>query len=84
MDMGTLRFARNGRDLGMAVQGLEGTLYPAFSMYNRYESRQLFRLKGEYGGISGEKDGRLILCAVNIQTVDKAPCKSKSAGTHLK
>lgn len=35
MDMGTLRFARNGRDLGMAVQGLEGTLYPAFSLYNR-------------------------------------------------
>ena len=36
MDLGTLRFARNGRDLGVAVQGLEGTLYPAFSMYNRY------------------------------------------------
>ena len=35
MDLGTLRFARNGRDLGVAVQGLEGTLYPAFSMYNR-------------------------------------------------
>ncbi|CAM9356733.1 unnamed protein product [Ectocarpus sp. 12 AP-2014] len=35
MDLGTLRFARNGRDLGMAVQGLEGTLFPAFSMYNR-------------------------------------------------
>lgn len=36
MDLGTLRFARNGRDLGLAVQGLEGTLYPAVSMYNRY------------------------------------------------
>lgn len=36
MDLGTLQFARNGRDLGLAVQGLEGTLYPAFSMYNRY------------------------------------------------
>lgn len=35
MDLGTLRFSRNGRDLGVAVQGLEGTLYPAFSMYNR-------------------------------------------------
>lgn len=35
MDLGTLRFARNGRDLGVAVQGLEGTLYPAMSMYNR-------------------------------------------------
>lgn len=35
MELGTLRFGRNGRDLGVAVQGLEGTLYPAFSMYNR-------------------------------------------------
>lgn len=35
MDLGTLRFSRNGRDLGLAVQGLEGTLYPSFSMYNR-------------------------------------------------
>lgn len=37
MGLGTLRFARNGRDLGVAVQGLEGMLYPAFSMYNRSE-----------------------------------------------
>ncbi|CAM9328498.1 unnamed protein product, partial [Scytosiphon promiscuus] len=35
MDLGTLRFSRNGRDLGLAVQGLEGALFPAFSMYNR-------------------------------------------------
>lgn len=41
MDLGTLRFARNGRDLGVAVQGLEGTLYPAFSMYNRYRRQSV-------------------------------------------
>eukprot|EP00903_Cladosiphon_okamuranus_P007137 g6932.t1 len=35
MDLGTLRFTCNGRDLGLAVQGLEGMLYPAVSMYNR-------------------------------------------------
>lgn len=38
MDLGTLAFARNGRDLGVAVQDLEGTLYPAFSLYNRCDS----------------------------------------------
>lgn len=35
MDLGTLRFSRNGHDLGVAVQGLEGVLYPAISLYNR-------------------------------------------------
>lgn len=43
MDLGTLRFSRNGRDLGVAVQGLEGTLFPAFSMYNRYASVRKLR-----------------------------------------
>lgn len=47
MDLGTLRFSRNGRDLGIAVQGLEGTLYPAFSMYNRYV-RQPPRARAKY------------------------------------
>eukprot|EP00752_Nemacystus_decipiens_P011018 g9791.t1 len=41
MDLGTLRFARNGRDLGLAVQGLEGILYPAVSMYNRSDQLTL-------------------------------------------
>lgn len=35
MDLGTLRFSRNGHSLGVAVQGLKGTLYPAISLYNR-------------------------------------------------
>ncbi|CAM9188437.1 unnamed protein product, partial [Discosporangium mesarthrocarpum] len=34
MDIGTLWFTRNGRDLGVAMQGLTGELYPAVSMYN--------------------------------------------------
>ncbi|CAM9463747.1 unnamed protein product [Chrysoparadoxa australica] len=35
MDLGTMSFARNGRSLGIAVQGLSGELYPAFSLYNK-------------------------------------------------
>ena len=31
---GTLSFMLNGRDLGVAVEGLVGPLYPAFSLYN--------------------------------------------------
>lgn len=35
MDAGNLRFSRNGHDLGIAVEGLDGCLYPAFSLYNK-------------------------------------------------
>jgi len=41
MDVGTLWFSRNGRDLGSAVEGLTGTLYPAFSMYNKDDQLSL-------------------------------------------
>ena len=34
MDCGTIAFTRNGKDLGVAVEGLTGDLYPAFSLYN--------------------------------------------------
>ena len=34
MDCGTICFSRNGKDLGVAVEGLSGELYPAFSLYN--------------------------------------------------
>ena len=32
---GTLSFTRNGKDLGVAVEGLAGEMYPAFSLYNQ-------------------------------------------------
>ena len=31
---GTLSFSINGKDLGVAVEGLSGPLFPAFSLYN--------------------------------------------------
>ena len=34
LSSGTLSFALNGKDLGVAVDGLSGPLYPAFSLYN--------------------------------------------------
>ena len=34
LDRGTLNFAINGLDLGVAVEGLVGPLYPTFSLYN--------------------------------------------------
>ncbi|GBG28169.1 E3 ubiquitin-protein ligase HECTD3 [Hondaea fermentalgiana] len=34
MDAGTLAFARNGKDLGVALDGLTGVLYPAFAFYS--------------------------------------------------
>ena len=34
MDCGTVAFSRNGKDLGVAVEGVAGEIYPAFSLYN--------------------------------------------------
>ena len=33
MDCGTVAFSRNGKDLGVAVEGSK-EIYPAFSLYN--------------------------------------------------
>jgi len=41
MDVGNLWFSRNGRDLGIAVEGLHGELYPAFSLYNKDDQLSL-------------------------------------------
>lgn len=41
MDNGTLSFSRNGIDLGVAVEGLSGDLYPAFSLYNENDQISL-------------------------------------------
>ena len=34
LDVGSMSFALNGKDLGVAVEGLVGPLYAAFSLYN--------------------------------------------------
>ena len=34
LDVGSMSFSLNGKDLGVAVQGLKAPLYPAFSLYN--------------------------------------------------
>ena len=34
MDCGTVSFNRNGKDLGIGVEGISGEVYPAFSLYN--------------------------------------------------
>jgi hypothetical protein len=41
MDIGTLSFSRNGTDLGVAVEGLCGELFPAFSLYNKGDKLRL-------------------------------------------
>ena len=49
MDVGTLSFCRNGKDLGVAVEGLVGDMYPAFSLYNQDDQLSLVaggRVKG--------------------------------------
>jgi len=43
MDEGTLAFSRNGRDLGVAVDGLSGKLFPAFSFYTGSQRISLLR-----------------------------------------
>lgn len=61
MDLGTLRFSRNGRDLGLAVQGLEGTLYPSFSMYNRCGRSVAVSYVRRTGGVDSNKAGSILL-----------------------
>lgn len=41
LDQGTLAFSINGKDLGIAVEGLVGPLYPAFSLYNEDDQLSL-------------------------------------------
>uniref|UniRef100_A0A7S2RG93 HECT E3 ubiquitin ligase n=1 Tax=Mucochytrium quahogii TaxID=96639 RepID=A0A7S2RG93_9STRA len=43
MDQGTLSFNKNGKDLGVAIEGLSGRLYPAFAFYSGTQSVSLLR-----------------------------------------
>lgn len=42
---GTLSFSLNGKDLGVAVDGLVGPLYPAFSLYNEDDQISIIPMK---------------------------------------
>eukprot|EP00937_MAST-01D_sp_MAST-1D-sp2_P000811 g811.t1 len=55
MDAGTLAFSRNGRDLGIAVDGLSGEMYPSFSMYNKDD--QLTLILSDSGSAASQGGG---------------------------
>ncbi len=55
LDQGALSFALNGRDLGIAVSGLTGPLYPAFSLYN--EGDQISLVPVSAGSLAGLSPG---------------------------
>ena len=44
-DTGSLSYTLNGKNLGIAVEGLSGPLYPAFSLYNEDDQLTLIPLK---------------------------------------
>ena len=56
MDCGTIAFSRNGKDLGVAVEGLTGDLYPAFSLYNLDDQVSLIPSPVTHGKHSGNSD----------------------------
>lgn len=43
MDRGTLSFSKNGQDLGIAFEGLVGSLYPAVAFYNQGQRLSLIQ-----------------------------------------
>lgn len=43
MDRGTLSFSKNGQDLGVAFEGLVGSLYPAVAFYNQGQRLSLIQ-----------------------------------------
>lgn len=45
LDLGTMSFALNGKDLGIAMDGLSGSFYPAFSLYNEDDQVTLIPMK---------------------------------------
>jgi len=50
LDEGMISFTRNGQDLGVAVTGLRGEFYPAFSLYNKGDRITLCPTRGGVGG----------------------------------
>lgn len=48
LDLGTMTFTLNGKDLGIAVEGLSGSFFPAFSLYNEDDQITLIPIKGTH------------------------------------
>ncbi|CAM9095192.1 unnamed protein product, partial [Hapterophycus canaliculatus] len=84
MDLGTLRFARNGHDLGLALQGLKGKLYPAFSVYNRTDQLTFIPQEDDTapshpfspGGAIDEEHGQSPTRVVGRSEAQKPSCKA--------
>lgn len=51
LNLGTLSFAINDRNLGVAVEGLVGPLYPAFSLYNEEDQVTVAPVRSISGGL---------------------------------
>ena len=64
MDAGTLSFSRNGRNLGVAVQGLCGELYPCLSMYNQDDQLTLIPTVDPQGSFDAGPGGACIYASV--------------------
>ena len=45
LDLGTLSYALNNKPMGVAVEGLTGPLYPAFSLYNEDDQISIMQLR---------------------------------------
>ena len=72
MDIGTLSFSRNGRDLGVAVDGLVGELCPAFSLYNQDDQVTLIPSQSVAQSGSGETSGGCALSRAIISDMVKS------------
>lgn len=57
LDRGVIGFARNGRDIGVAVEGLSGEFFPAFSLYNREDQITLLT---SASSLTGQGAGSII------------------------
>ena len=65
MDVGTLSFTRNGKDLGVAVEGLVGDVFPAFSLYNQDDQLSMSAGGNRSKGRSGASSSMASLNSLN-------------------
>ena len=79
MDEGTLSFAKNGVDLGVAIQNLSGVLYPAVAFYNRGQRVTILTQPG-----NGQLPGAGVACACSSpQALCRDGCRMGQSTTSL-